>query len=67
MAGAIKHMERSRRSHHNKPNYTSFHRHANAKAASKQTKAASKQTKSMSLAGALKQALSTHVKKEGGN
>ena len=64
MAGAIKHMERSRRSHNNKPNYTSFHRHANAKAASKQTKAASKR---MSLAGALKQALSTHVKKEGGN
>ena len=60
MAGAIKHMECSRRSHHNKPNYTSFHRHANAKAASKQTKR-------MSLAGALKQALSTHVKKEGGN
>lgn len=60
MAGAIKHMERSRRSHHNKPNYTSFHRHAS-------TKAASKQTKRMSLAGALKQALSTHVKKEGGN
>lgn len=64
MAGAIKHMERSRRSHHNKPNYTSFHRHASAKAAYKQTKAASKR---MSLAGALKQALSTHVKKEGGN
>ena len=63
MAGAIKHMERSRRSHHNKPNYTSFHRHAYYKAASKQTK----QTKHMSLAGALKQALSTHVKKEGGN
>ena len=66
MAGAIKHMERSRRSHHNKPNYTSFHRHAYYKAASKQTKQ-TKQTKRMPLAGALKQALSTHVKKEGGN
>ena len=60
MAGAIKHMERSRRSHHNKPNYTSFHRHA-------YYRTASKQTKRVTLAGALKQALSTHVKKEGGN
>lgn len=61
MATAAKHMERSRRSHHNKANYSAFHMKAYKRAVDRQQKSSS-----VSLVDMLKSKLAPHRKSEGG-